>query len=101
MMGRSPRCYISSFVEIGPLVPEKKIFEGFLRHLGPFRSPYPRRLHIKFGLDWSSDFGEDDVLSLWTTTYGRTDAGLCDYFKLTYEPLAQVSLKSSWDIDVF
>ena len=30
MMGRSPRLYIPSFVEIGPPVPEKKIFEGFL-----------------------------------------------------------------------
>ena len=29
MMGRSPGCYIPSFVEIGPPVPEK-IFEGFL-----------------------------------------------------------------------
>ena len=49
--------------------------EGFLRdftiyerggHLGHvtqmprtnFRSPYPRRLHIKFGFDWLSDFGK-------------------------------------------
>ena len=30
MMGRSPRCYIPSFVEIGPPVPEK-IFEGFYK----------------------------------------------------------------------
>ena len=30
MMGRSPRCYIPSFVEIGPQVPEKKIFEELL-----------------------------------------------------------------------
>ena len=30
MMGRSPRCYIQSFVEIGPLVLENKIFlKGF------------------------------------------------------------------------
>ena len=26
-----------------------------------FRSPYPRRLHIKFGFDRSSDFGEEDL----------------------------------------
>ena len=26
-----------------------------------FRSPYPRRLHIKFGFDWPSGFGEKDV----------------------------------------
>ena len=24
-----------------------------------FRSPNPRRLHIKFGFDWPSGFGED------------------------------------------
>ena len=24
-----------------------------------FRFPYPRRLHIKFGFDWPSGFGED------------------------------------------
>ena len=29
MMGLRPQLYIQSFVEIGPLVPEKKIFEGF------------------------------------------------------------------------
>ena len=26
MMGRSPGCHIPSFVEIGPPVPEKKVF---------------------------------------------------------------------------
>ena len=26
-----------------------------------FRLPYPRRLHIKFGSDWPSDFGEEDL----------------------------------------
>ena len=34
MMGLSPRYYIPSFVEIGPPVPEKKIFEGFLPYIG-------------------------------------------------------------------
>ena len=33
MMGWSPQCYISSFVEICPPVPEK-IFEGFLPCMG-------------------------------------------------------------------
>ena len=33
MMGRSPRCYIPSFVEIGPPIPEK-MFEGFLPYMG-------------------------------------------------------------------
>ena len=74
MMGRSPRCYISSFVEISPPVLEKKIFEGFLPYMAwrpfwscdqdavnKFRSPYPRRLHIKFGFNWPSGFGGEDV----------------------------------------
>ena len=34
MMGRSPQCYIPSFVEIGVLVPEKKTVEGFLPYMG-------------------------------------------------------------------
>ena len=34
MMGWSPQCYIPSFVEIGLLIPEKKIFEGFLPYMG-------------------------------------------------------------------
>ena len=40
MMGPSPQCYIHvpSFIEICPLVPEKKIFEGFI--------PYARGNHL-------------------------------------------------------
>ena len=34
MMGWSPQCYIPRFVEIGHLVPEKNIFEGFLPYTG-------------------------------------------------------------------
>ena len=33
MMGRSPRCYIPSFVKIGPPVLEKRIYEGFLPYM--------------------------------------------------------------------
>ena len=42
-----------------------------------YRSPYPRRLHIKFGFDWQSSFGEEDLWALWTTDDGRrrTDDG--------------------------
>ena len=61
-MGWSPRCYIPSFVEIGP--PEKKSFEwlftiyGHGGHLGhvtiimetSFNFPVPESLHTKFGL---------------------------------------------------
>ena len=34
MMGRSPQCYIPSFVKICLPVLEKKIFEGFLPYMG-------------------------------------------------------------------
>ena len=34
MMGPSPQCYIPSHKVIGPLVLEKKIFEGFLPYMG-------------------------------------------------------------------
>ena len=39
---------------------------GYLGHVTQmtrinFRSPYPRRLHIKFGFDRASGFGEEDV----------------------------------------
>ena len=55
------------------------------------RSPYPRRLHIKFGFDWPSGFSEGDVKALWTTDgHGQRP---WVYYKLTYEPSAQVSLK--------
>ena len=70
MMGRSHKCYIQSFVEIGPPVHEK-IFEGFY-HIWAWWScdpdaanklsfPLPKMLHIKFGFDWPSGFGEEDV----------------------------------------
>ena len=34
MMGRSPQCYIPSFMKIAPPVLEKKNFEGFLPYAG-------------------------------------------------------------------
>ena len=32
-----------------------------LDHLYNFRSPFPRRLHIKFGFDWPSGFRGEEV----------------------------------------
>ena len=53
------------------------------------RSPYPRRLHIKFGFDWPSGFRGNDVLKCGRMTDdGRTDAAPWVYYKLTYEPSA-------------
>ena len=82
-LGWSPRCYIPSFAEIGLPVLEKKIFECFFfffffffffiygrgGHLGyvtqisrsNFCSPYPWKLHIKFGFDWPNGFSEEDI----------------------------------------
>ena len=70
MMGLSPRCYISSFVEIGLPVPEKKIFRraftiygcgGHLGHVTSIMSSYfhflvPESFHTKFGSDRHSSF---------------------------------------------
>ena len=71
MMGWRPQCYIPSFVEIGPPVPEKKIFEGFLPfiyerggHLGhvnsimssDFHFLVPKSFHTKFGSDRHGSF---------------------------------------------
>ena len=70
MMGWSPRYYIPSFVEIGPPVPEKKIFEGFFTIYGrggdlghvtsiissDFYFLVPESFHKKFGLDRHSSF---------------------------------------------
>ena len=72
MMGRSPRCYIPSFMEIGQLVPEKN-FEGFL----PYRAwqpswpcdldtanklsfPLPKEAPHKIWFDRQSVLGEED-----------------------------------------
>ena len=80
MMGRGLQWYIPIFMEMGPPITEKKIFEGFniyrrgghLVHVAwtiytNFGSFPPRRLHIKFGFDWPSGFrGEDLFKKRWT-----------------------------------
>ena len=64
-----------SFREIGLPVPEKKIFEkkksiywhgGHLGHVTWINNihighPYLLMFHIKFGFDWPSGFGGEDV----------------------------------------
>ena len=70
MMGWSPRCYISSFVEIDQPVPEKKMFEDFFTiygrggHLGhvtsimssDFHFLVPESFHTKCGSERHSSF---------------------------------------------
>ena len=51
MMGWSPRCYIPSFVETGPPVPQKKILRGFtiygrFGHLGHVTSIMSSHFHF-------------------------------------------------------
>ena len=107
MMGRSPRCYIPSFVKIGSGEEDfLRVFTIYGRggHLGHvtwtiyinFRSPFPRRLHIKFGFDWPAVSEE----KMFENVDGRTDDGRWKHrrtpdpwvsYKLTGEPSAQVS----------
>ena len=74
MMGWSPRCYIPSFVKIGPPVLEKKILKVFTifgrgGHLGHVTwtiytivgFPFPKETPHKIWLDWSSGFGGEDI----------------------------------------
>ena len=73
-VGQSPQCYIPSFIEIGPPVPEKKIFKVFTiyghgGHLGHviltiyiyLSSPFLRMLHMKFGIDLTRVFRGEDL----------------------------------------
>ena len=53
-----------------------------------FRSPDPWRLHMKFGFDWPSGFGEEDLWKWWT------DDGACLYYKLTNKPKGSGELKT-------
>ena len=64
----------TKFLKIGLPVHENEILNGFY-HIWAWRPSwscdpdaankisfsYPRRLHIKFGFDWQSGFGEEDL----------------------------------------
>ena len=41
-----------------------------------FRSPFPRRLHIKFGFDWLSGFRGEDVRNCGRTMTRRRTMGI-------------------------
>ena len=69
MMGWSPQCYIPSFLEIGPPVPEKIFLKGFtiygrggqLGHVtsimsSDFHFLVPESFHTKFASDWHNSF---------------------------------------------
>ena len=70
VMGWKRQCYIPKFVEIGRLVPEKNILNGFY-HIWAWRpswscdpdaadnlSTYPWMSRTKFGFDWPIGFKE-------------------------------------------
>ena len=99
MMGWRFRCYIPNFVEIGPLVLEKKIFEGFLPYMGlaailghvnNISFPLPMEAPHKIWLSSAKQFQRRRSLKLWKMTDGRipehgyTISSPC-------EPSAQVS----------
>ena len=86
MMGLSSQCHIPSFVEIGPLVLEKKIFlrvfniyghGGHLGHVTSIMSSdlhflIPESFHKKFGSDWQSLFLRKSGLNFFKyTTLGH------------------------------
>ena len=102
-MGQSPLCYTPSFVEIGPPVPEKKIFmvltnmcmAAIFGHVTRtiyihFISLFLRMLRMKFGFDWPSGFRGEDLLNCGRPTDGRTpEHG--HPISSPFEPSAQVS----------
>ena len=49
-----------------------------------FGSPFPRRLHIKFGFAWPSGFGGEDLCKWWTDGCRRTTPARLVYYKLTW-----------------
>ena len=60
-----------------------------------FRSPIPLRLQMKFGFDWPSSFGEED-LSKWWKDRQRMDVRPWLYYKLTNEPKGSDVLKKKY-----
>ena len=87
-MGRSPRCYIPSFVKIGPPVLEKKILKGFyhiwawraswscdMDHLYKLSFPLSKEAPHKIWLWLAKRFQRRRLLKMWTDNDGRTDDG--------------------------
>ena len=108
-MGPRPQCYIPRPTVIGPLVPEKKIFERFLPHMGvaAILVMWPRCPEQTFiplthgGSTWNLALIGPAVLEKifenggrTPMDNGRTDDGACLYYKLTNEPKGSGELKT-------
>ena len=61
-----------------------------------FRSPFPTRLHIKFGFDWPSGFRWDDLWKWWTDGRTPTDDGRTRAWWVHYK-LTLWALRLRWD----
>ena len=103
MMCCSIQCYIPSFVEIGPTVPEEKIVKCFtiygrawscdLDHLYKILFPLPRELYRYLTLLGQAVSEEKtfEIVDGRRRTTTMRDTGPWVSYKLTYESLAQVS----------
>ena len=103
MMGPRPQCYIPS--NKGPLVLEKKIFEGCLPYMGVVAIlvmwPIPREQTFvppsQWGSIWNLALIGQGVLEKKIFENGgwQTDDGPWLYYKLTYEPKGSSELKTA------
>ena len=101
-------CFVTSLVEIGPVVLEKKMFKfrqcifaicviiSPLKRAGPFiwtnlNPLHPRMLCAKFGWNWPSGSGEEDENVKSLPTDGQTDRQTTGDQKSSLELSAQVS----------
>ena len=73
---------------------DKHIWKIFVR-LDFYLQSIPGRLHMKFDFNPPSDFRGEDVWKCWQTTDYRWRQQNYSYYKLTSEPKAGVSLKST------
>ena len=113
-MGLKPQCYIPRPKVIGPLVLEKKIFEGFLPYMGVVATlvMWPRCPEQTFvpqthgGCTWNLASTGLAVLEKKIFENGgqtddkgqRTDDRVSLYYKLTSEPKGSGELKSMYSV---
>ena len=107
-MGPRSQYYIPSHKVIGPLVLEKKIFEGFLPYMGMVAIlvmwprpreqtlfPHPTEVPYEIWLQLDQRLWRRSLKMVdgWTTDTGGMDDGPWLYYKLTNEPKGSNKLK--------